>query len=286
MANNTFTLQNIDKVNFYGIDSGADVYLEGVSTGTSGVCVRGSLLVNGDYMNFGNTLGTDGYGFNSDSGTIKFKHSGGNWTLLNGGGGGGTPSGNETDIQFNDGGSFGGVSALQFHKSTTSGVSALTVDGNVFSSMGVCDATSQEPTNIYQLTTNEYVNGVVFLPYNSNEEEQFHQVRVPSATSVSTDFEDVLKPGQFFDTILYGTSTGVCGTADYPVDISVLMSSDGSNRFDSRLIRNQSGWSGAGLSFNLAEINTQFYQGVVIRSLYNSSSGISMYPISTSFYTN
>lgn len=50
MSDNTFTLQNIDRVNFYGVDGVADVYLEGVSTGTSGVCVRGSLLVNGDYI--------------------------------------------------------------------------------------------------------------------------------------------------------------------------------------------------------------------------------------------
>ncbi len=271
-----------------------------------GTCYR-FLVGSGDSTTGNNAFAVDDVGnlyFGTSAGACIYQRTGLNtYEPINlggggGGGGGGTPNGNDTDIQFNDGGSFGGVSSLQFHKSTTSGVSALTVAGNVFSSMGVSDVTSQEPTSTYyQLTTSEYVNGVVFLPYQATGEEQFYQVRVPSATSVSTDFGDVLKPGQFFDTILYGTSLGVSQTTltigpsvfntttYYPADITVLSSSDNTNIFDTRLIRDRSGFTGQGLSFHFSELGLEYYQGVVIRSRYNSSAGISMYPISNSFYT-
>lgn len=505
MSEEYVRLQNVNKINFYDGDS-ATIYMEGVSTGgVSGVSMATNLMVSGEYMNFGNTMGTTGYGLHNDSGTIQFKHSGGDWAsitgasvsgsdtqiqfndngsfgassgftfnnsnnelnLINGnikldngggfitveinnndsangndssirlgsansssnnknieiigdnstgtggpkiklknenspmiftvaeisasstsddgylyggklvlgstdiignpsqtdifridapnqrivmldrdsglsvkfgvsssitqnsnfflpngngadgyvlstdgsgntswvtqsGGGGGTPSDPENSIQFNSSSAFTGTSSLQFFEasSNTGGVSALTVAGNVFSSMGVSDVTSQEPTSTYyQLTTSEYVNGVVFLPYQATGEEQFYEVRVPSATSVSTDFGDVLKEGQFFDTILYGTSLGVSqtvlsiGDTDnstttyYPADITVLSSSDNTTIFDTRLIRDRSGFTGQGLSFHFSELGLEYYQGVVIRSRYNSSAGISMYPISNSFYT-
>ena len=241
-----------------------------------------------------NGNGTNGYVLSTDgSGNT-------NWVAQSGGGSG-SPSGPEKSVQFNSGSTFTGTSSLQFFEASlaTGGVCALTVDGNVFSSMGggVCDAFNSGGTGIYQLTTSEYVNGVVFLPYQAIGEEQFYQVRVPSATSVSADFSDVLKPGQFFDTILYGTSLGVSQTTltigssvfntttYYPVDISVVGSQDSTTIFDTRLIRDRSGFTGQGLSFHFSELGLEYYQGVVIRSRYNSSNGISMYPISNSFYT-
>lgn len=284
MSNNTFTLQNIDKVNFYGTDSSAYVYLEGVSTGgTSGVCVSGSLLVNGDYMNFGSSLGTTGYGFHNDSGTIQFKHSGGDWTTLSGGGGGGTPSGNDTDIQFNDEGSFGGVSALQFQKSTTSGVSALTVNGNVFSrGLSVVESTNT-PGSVYTIPVENFVNGVVFPPYGTSGNEEHHVVRVPVLSHINTKYNDVLKDGQFFETLIYGTSTGVSNGLSIPADITVLSNTGVS--FDTRLIKNRTpAYTGTGMSFHGATLwNGETYQGVVIKSRYTST-GVSMYPASTAFY--
>lgn len=60
------------------------------------------------------------------SGTIRFQYDGTNFTMwvmnetsweqVGGGGGGGTPGGSDTDIQFNDSGSFGGDSNFTYDK--------------------------------------------------------------------------------------------------------------------------------------------------------------------------
>ena len=201
----------------------------------------------------------------------------------NGGGDGGTPSGNDTDIQFNDGGSFGGVSALQFHKSTTSGVSALTVDGNVFSSMGVSDVRNETPSNPYQITATEFVNGFIFPPCQSADENQLFVVKVPSYTDITASFSDVLKEGQTFDTVIYGTSIGSSPAIgiSFPSDITVLENTG--TIFDRRLGSGDNQIS-TGLSFHFAGLDLKYYQGVVIRSRMGSN-GVSMYPYATSFYT-
>ena len=493
MSNNTFTLKNIDKVNFYGTDSDADVYLEGVSTGgTSGVCVSGSLLVNGDYMNFGTSLGTSGHGFrSSDSGgSIQFKHFGGEWTtlssggsaagsnteiqfndngsfgtctgftfdnsnneliLVNGnikvdngggfctveinnkdsangndssirlgsvnsinndknieiisdisgtggpriklrdensaavyttaeltgssssevgglyggklvlgstgdggspsqkdifridapnqrivmldrdsgvsvnfgvstsitqnsnfflpdgngttgyvlsadgqggtswvaqnGGGSGSPSGPGNSVQFNSSSAFAGTSSLQFFEasSTTGGVSALTVDGNVFS-RGLSVVESNESSgSVYNIPVENFVNGVVFPPYGTTGNEEHHVVKVPTLSHINTSYSDVLKDGQFFETLIYGTSTGVSNGLSIPADITVLSNTD--VIFDTRLIKNRTpAYTGTGMSFHGAtRWNGETYQGVVIKSRYTST-GVSMYPASTAFY--
>ena len=278
-----------------------------------GTCYR-FLVGSGDSTTGNNAFAVDDVGnlyFGTQAGACIYTRTESNtYEPINlgggGGGGGGTtpPNGPENSVQFNSGSAFAGTSSLQFFEAslTTSGVSALTVDGNVFSSMGggVCDAFNSGGgggTSTYQITTSEYVNGIIFPPYYSDGEEQFYRVRVPSATSVSTDFGDVLKEGQFFDTIIYGTSLGVSQTGlsigssvfttttYYPVDITVLNSSDNTTIFDTRLIRDRSGLTGQGLSFHFSELGLEYYQGVVIRSRYNSNTGISMYPISNSFYT-
>lgn len=51
--------------------------------------------------------------------TVSFSNVTGQWTISSTGGGGGTPGGSSTQIQFNDGGSaFGGDSGLTFNKNT------------------------------------------------------------------------------------------------------------------------------------------------------------------------
>lgn len=84
------------------------------TTSTSGY----DLLINGSnhYINFGTTNGTGGYGIRDNAGTIEFKNSGGSWVAIPSGAG--TPGGADTNVQFNDGGSFGGNAAFNFAKTT------------------------------------------------------------------------------------------------------------------------------------------------------------------------
>lgn len=73
------------------------------------------------------TGGTNGYVLQTD-GTGNLS-----WTAQTGGGGGnGTPGGANAQVQFNDGGSFGGDPGLTFNKTTND----LTVTGNVISTGG------------------------------------------------------------------------------------------------------------------------------------------------------
>lgn len=50
------------------------------------------------------------------AGTTKYLREDGNWSVPPGAGGGGTPGGSTTQIQFNDGGAFAGASALAWDK--------------------------------------------------------------------------------------------------------------------------------------------------------------------------
>jgi hypothetical protein len=56
-----------------------------------------------------------------------------------GGGGGGTPGGSDTQVQFNDGGSFGGDAGFTFNKTTNSitAITNITASGNISSSANV-----------------------------------------------------------------------------------------------------------------------------------------------------
>jgi hypothetical protein len=52
--------------------------------------VAGNAIVSvNNYLNFGGTSGSSGYGLRSNSGNLEYKNSGGSWTALSGGGGGG-----------------------------------------------------------------------------------------------------------------------------------------------------------------------------------------------------
>lgn len=48
------------------------------------------ILINGTskYLNFNTTVGSSGYGFRDNAGTMQFKNSGGSWTNFGAGGGG------------------------------------------------------------------------------------------------------------------------------------------------------------------------------------------------------
>lgn len=95
-----------------------DQTLGGVKTFSStSVLSAGIRSAAGTYLSFGSTYGSTGYGIRDNSGTLEYKNSGGSWAAV-GSGGGGTPGGSNTQVQFNDSGAFGGSSLLAFNKST------------------------------------------------------------------------------------------------------------------------------------------------------------------------
>lgn len=65
------------------------------------------------YINFGLTPGSAGYGIRDNGGVMEFKNSGGSWTSF-GSGGGGSPGGANNEIQYNNSGSFGGMSGITY----------------------------------------------------------------------------------------------------------------------------------------------------------------------------
>lgn len=68
-----------------------------------------------NYINFGLTPGSAGYGFRDNSGVMEFKDAGGSWAAF-GSGGGGIPAGSDSEIQYNDSGVFGADSLFKFDK--------------------------------------------------------------------------------------------------------------------------------------------------------------------------
>ena len=94
------------------------------------------ILVNGSnhYINFGTLSGTSGYGIRDNGGTIQWKNSGGSWQDIGTGGGGGSPGGSTTQLQYNNAGAFGGITGA-------------TTDGTVVTLTAPIIATSQ--TNSY-----------------------------------------------------------------------------------------------------------------------------------------
>ena len=112
------SIQGTDGTNtiymYYGNVSGAAGIYGDLTIGTGG---SGNLIANTGRAVFGNvgdvtiTGGSSGYVLTTDGA--------GNLTWGAAGGGGGTPGGTNTQIQFNDAGSFGGNAGLTFNKSNT-----------------------------------------------------------------------------------------------------------------------------------------------------------------------
>ena len=78
------------------------------------------ILINGvnKYLNFGTTSGSSGYGIRDNAGTMEYKNDSGSWAAIGSGGGSGTPGGSNTQVQFNNGGSFAGDSGFTYSSST------------------------------------------------------------------------------------------------------------------------------------------------------------------------
>lgn len=73
---------------------------------------------NDKYISFGSVAGASGYGFRDNGGVMQFKNSGGSWTNV-GTGGGGSPGGSDLELQFNNAGSFGGMTGTAWDNSLT-----------------------------------------------------------------------------------------------------------------------------------------------------------------------
>ena len=84
--------------------------------------ISGSLVLSADgYINFGKQSTSDAYGFRDSNGTMQFRNKPGgqstSWTNI-GSGGSGSPGGSNTQVQFNDSGSFGADATFVFEKAT------------------------------------------------------------------------------------------------------------------------------------------------------------------------
>ena len=96
----------------------------------SDLSIAGNLsLDEASYINFGSLTGEESFGLRSSSGDIQFKNSGGTWSSLSSI----TVAGSDRQIQFNDGGDFGGDNGLLYNKTSNN----LFVAGVVTGSLGL-----------------------------------------------------------------------------------------------------------------------------------------------------
>jgi hypothetical protein len=96
------------------INVGTVDQVKNAGIGMNSLAVFGNAILNGAsrYLNFGSTVGSSGYGFRDNAGTMEFKNSGGTWQSFQafvcslvsctggGGGGGGTAS---TTVEYQAG---------------------------------------------------------------------------------------------------------------------------------------------------------------------------------------
>lgn len=96
-------------------------FREGLQVYGNATISGSALLEPSAYLNFGSKIGSDGYGFRDNDGTLQFRNEpppGQNSNWINIGGGSGSPGGSDTQVQFNDGGAFGGDSGFTYNKDT------------------------------------------------------------------------------------------------------------------------------------------------------------------------
>jgi len=123
--------------------------LDAQLTDLAGVLPTKGRLIVGDGTNWVDLdVGTDTHVLTADSAQTK----GVKWAAASGGGG--TPGGSDTQVQFNDGGSFGGDSGLTFDKTNN----ALTVGG----------ATVTTSNPVLNLTQTWNAGGVTFTGFKLN----------------------------------------------------------------------------------------------------------------------
>lgn len=140
----TINTSTVSIANTLTVNTTANLYttnINGVLTATSNVIMTSSPNVNlGSVANVHIQGGTNGYVLSTDgAGNLS-------WTAGGGGGGNGTPGGSNTQIQYNDAGTFGGSAYLTFNENTNTFV----VAGNLIAN------SAQLGAGIYQFST-QYV---------------------------------------------------------------------------------------------------------------------------------
>jgi len=118
------------------------------------------------HYNFGSTLGDTGYGFRDTGSKVQFKHPAGSWIDV-GTGGGGTPGGTDTQVQFNDATTFGGDAGLTYNKTSNT----VTM-GKGIRTEGHASGVVEIPSMVYIASgviapaASGYAIGTVLLVYN------------------------------------------------------------------------------------------------------------------------
>ena len=191
----TINTSTVSIANTLTVNTTANLYttnINGVLTATSNVIMTSSPNINlGSVSNVHIQGGTNGYVLSTD-GTGNLSWAAG------GGGGNGTPGGSNTQIQYNDAGTFGGSAYLTFNESTNT----FQVAGNLIAN------SAQLGAGIYQFST-QYV---YFATTSSTATDQLlWSVEVANVSGVdfhiiSTDVAGSTRQSAKISTVVLGNS--------------------------------------------------------------------------------
>lgn len=148
-----------------------------------------------------------------------YVYSGGSWTEVGSGGGGGSPGGSNTDIQFNDSGSFGGASAT--YNKTNGQIStqnSIFIGGSGAGNIGFSDSESFLGVNTGVFTPVNFSGANTFeLTFNGASS---HGFAIGSSANSASAFEiDTANKAWFFGDATFGpSSNGVYMNNFFTVD--------------------------------------------------------------------
>ncbi len=190
----------------YGVANGASAYGGYFLNGSGwGVFSTGDVgLTASKYLNWGTTRGTSGYGIRDNAGTIECKNSGGAWAAC-AGGGGGTPGGANTQIQFNNSGAFGASANLTWDGTTL-------LAQNSSGSAGAVSGTSPA-IGVYGSTAS--TTGTAVMGESANSSGTNYGVRGLSASTAGTGVYGGAGANSGTNYGVYGTSASASGYAGY-----------------------------------------------------------------------
>jgi hypothetical protein len=140
----------------------SDGVVESIISSDGDIAAAGS-----GHYNFGSTLGDTGYGFRDTGSKVQFKHPAGSWIDV-GTGGGGTPGGTDTQVQFNDATTFGGDAGLTYNKTSNT----VTMGKGIRTEGHANGVVAEIPSMIYIASgviapaASGYAIGTVLLVYN------------------------------------------------------------------------------------------------------------------------
>ena len=143
-----------------------------------------------------------------------------------GGGGGGSPGGSDTQVQFNDGGSFGGDAGFTYNKTTNSitGITHITSSGNISSSANVIANTGSfnriigtVANTIFTLDfTSGQLSTRLYAPYNLAINSVTNIVGSPTTTITSSG-----SPYTLGNAITVGTAIDVTASVSSVINLNI-----------------------------------------------------------------